>query len=456
MGPGAKLYWDRCVFQWCFMKSRLLNSLLVVVAMLVCGPLSAQTPKQMLDFSGPTMGTRFSVKVFDPPDLDEDLPLLVDLLLRRINDQMSTYLKGSEISRFNASDSTDWFPVSRELATVVAFSQEVSGKTEGAFDVTVGPLVNAWSFGPDPTQREVPDPETLKKLAESVGYEKLSVRTDPPALKKSVPGLRIDLSAVAKGYAVDRVVQLLNQQGAEDVFVEIGGEVSTSGNKAGQWWKVGIQMPDAASDSILMAHALNVGAGGDQSMATSGDYRNYFEVEGVRYSHTLDPRTGRPIDHPLASVTVVTGTCMAADAWATALNVLGPDRALETAARHGLDVLLVARDAQAPSGYTLTGTGALSIYENSNSDAAVDRPDVNAKGRLPMFLVTAVAFATLLFAMSVGVLFGRRSLSGSCGGINGTQNEDGSVSCSLCSNPSDACRELRERMKSEPEESADV
>jgi len=402
------------------------------------------------------MGTRFSVKVFDPPDLDEDLPLLVDLLLRRINDQMSTYLKGSEISRFNASDSTDWFPVSHELATVVAFSQEVSGKTEGAFDVTVGPLVNAWSFGPDPTQREVPDPETLKKLAESVGYEKLLVRTDPPALKKSVPGLRIDLSAVAKGYAVDRVVQLLNQQGAEDVFVEIGGEVSTSGNKAGQWWKVGIQMPDAASDSILMAHALNVGAGGDQSMATSGDYRNYFEVEGVRYSHTLDPRTGRPIDHPLASVTVVTGTCMAADAWATALNVLGPDRALETAARHGLDVLLVARDAQAPSGYTLTGTGALSIYENSNSDAAVDRPDVNAKGRLPMFLVTAVAFATLLFAMSVGVLFGRRSLSGSCGGINGTQNEDGSVSCSLCSNPSDACRELRERMKSEPEESADV
>lgn len=441
------------------MKSRLLQFLLFVVASLACGHLFAQTPKQMLDFSGPTMGTTYSVKVFDPPAFDEDVPILVDLLLRTVNDQMSTYLKGSEISRFNASASTDWFPVSTEIATVVGFSQEVSAKTGGAFDVTVGPLVNVWNFGPDPTKRKVPDLGTLKLLAESVGYQKLAVRQNPPALKKSVPGLRIDLSAVAKGYAVDRVVQLLIEQGAEDVFVEIGGEVSTSGNKAGQWWKVGIQMPDAASDSILIAHSLNVGAGGDQSMATSGDYRNYFEVDGVRYSHTIDPRTGRPIDHPLASVTVVTGTCMAADAWATALNVLGPKSALETATRQGLDVLLVARDAEAPAGYKLSGTGALSIYSETGSDAAAAAEvpvaaDVN--GRLTIFLVTAVAFATLLFAMSVGVLFGRRPMSGSCGGINGTQNEDGSVSCSLCSNPSDGCRDLRERMKREPEGSVEV
>jgi len=436
------------------MKSRLLQFLPVLFAVLTCGWLPAQSPKEMLDFSGPTMGTSYSVKVFDPPAFEDDVPFLVDLLLRTVNDQMSTYLKGSEISRFNASMSTDWFPVSSELAKVVTFSQEVSEQTGGAFDITVGPLVNAWNFGPDQTQQKVPDEQTLKVLGESVGYQKLSVRTDPPSLKKSVPGLRIDLSAVAKGYAVDRVVQLLNDQGAKNVFVEIGGEVSASGNKAGQWWKVGIQMPDAATDSILIAHSLNVGAGGDQSMATSGDYRNYFEVDGVRYSHTIDPRTGRPIDHPLASVTVVTGTCMAADAWATALNVLGPDQALKTARSEGLDSLLVARDAAAPSGYTLNGTGALLIYAQPGTEAAAAPADGN--GRLTMFLVTAVAFATLLFAMSVGVLFGRRAISGSCGGINGTQNEDGSVSCSLCSNPSDACRELRERMKTQPDESVEV
>jgi len=284
------------------------------------------------------------------------------------------------------------------------------------------------------------------------------VRLNPPALKKSVPALGIDLSAVAKGYAVDRVIELLNDQGAEDLFVEIGGEVSVSGSKAGQWWKVGIQMPDAATDSVLVAHSLNVGGGNDRSMATSGDYRNYFSVDGTRYSHTIDPRTGMPIEHSLASVTVVSEFCMAADAWATALNVLGPEEALRVAKSEGLDVLLVARDEAEASGYQLTANGALSQYisvGDSPADAVV--PEEQGNGRFTMFLVTAVAFALLLFAMSVGVLFGQRSISGSCGGVNGTTNEDGSVSCSLCSSPSDACRDLRKRMKKNPDnETVDV
>ncbi len=221
----------------------------------------------------------------------------VDALLRGINDRMSTYLESSELSRFNVSKSTDWFEVSPETASVVAFSQTVAEKTSGAFDVTVGPLVNAWSFGPDPRTQTVPDEDQLKGLRDSVGYEKLSVRMEPPALRKSIPELQVDLSAVAKGYAVDRVVQLLNEAGAENVFVEIGGEVRTSGNKAGQWWKVGIQVPDVDQEAVMIAHSLNTGAGNDQSMATSGDYRNFFEVDGVRYSHTIDPRSGRPIDH---------------------------------------------------------------------------------------------------------------------------------------------------------------
>ncbi|MAI74385.1 MAG: thiamine biosynthesis protein ApbE [Rhodopirellula sp.] len=398
------------------------------------------------------MGTTFTVKIFDPPEFAEDPAFLVDQLLRRVNDQMSTYLENSEISRFNRSNSTEWFPVSDELASVVAFSQLVAEKTGGAFDVTVGPLVNAWNFGPDRAERAVPDGEVIKRLRESVGFRKLSVRVDPPALRKSVAGLKLDLSAVAKGYAVDRVVALLNDQDAEDLFVEIGGEVSVSGNKAGQWWKVGIQMPDAATDSVLIAHSLNVGGGNDRSMATSGDYRNYFEVDGTRYSHTIDPRSGMPIEHSLASVTVVTDFCMAADAWATALNVLGPEKALQAAKAEGLDVLLVARDQSEASGYQLAANGSLNQYitaEETSAESGV--PEEQGNGRFTMFVVTAVAFALLLFAMSVGVLFGQRSISGSCGGVNGTKNEDGSVSCSLCSSPSDACRDLRKRMNEKSE-----
>ena len=439
------------------MNSRLVRNLIAIASVMLASPCStrtclAQSPPQVLEVSGPTMGTSFNIKIFDPPEFKDDAAFLVDQLLRKVNDQMSTYLKNSEISRFNRSESTDWFPVSEELATVVAFSQVVAEKTDGAFDVTVGPLVNAWNFGPDRSKRIVPEAEVIASLQESVGFGKLSVRMNPPALRKSVAGLGIDLSAVAKGYAVDQVVELLNAQGAENVFVEIGGEVSVSGDKAGQWWKVGIQMPDAATDSVLIAHSLNVGGGNDRSMATSGDYRNYFEVDGTRYSHTIDPRTGMPIEHPLASVTVVSETCMAADAWATALNVLGPEQALQVAKAEGLDVLLVARDDAEASGYKLTGNGALTQYittGDSPADGVV--PDEQGNGRFTMFVVTAVAFALLLFAMSVGVLFGQRSISGSCGGVNGTKNDDGSVSCSLCSSPSDACRDLRKRMKKNPD-----
>ncbi|MCH1438769.1 MAG: FAD:protein FMN transferase, partial [Rubripirellula sp.] len=190
------------------MNSRRVGNLIAVACLIVaCLSLTrscyGQTPPRILEVSGPTMGTMFTVKIFDPPDFKEDPAFLVDRLLRKVNDQMSTYLENSEISRFNRSDSTDWFSVSDELATVVMFSQLVAEKSDGAFDVTVGPLVNAWNFGPDRSERTVPEGELIARLQESVGFRNLSVRIDPPALKKSVPNLGIDLSAVAKGYAVD-------------------------------------------------------------------------------------------------------------------------------------------------------------------------------------------------------------------------------------------------------------
>lgn len=408
---------------------------------------------KMLEFVGHTMGTTYSVKIFDPPPSEQkpaaDIQLEVDALLRRVNDQMSTYIKSSEISRFNASDSTDWFDVSAETATVVDFAQQVSAKSDGAFDVTVAPLVNAWSFGTDPRSQTVPDPKLLEELKQSVGYQELSVRIDPPALRKSIPGLNVDLSAIAKGHAVDRVVALLNQGGAANVFVEIGGEVRTSGDKGGQWWKVGIQLPDGAFNESMLPYSMSTGEGNDHSMATSGDYRNFFEVDGVQYSHTIDPRTAKPIEHGTASVSVIAEGCMEADAWATAINVLGPHDGIAMARREDLSVLLISRD---DDGFELAGTGTLEKYASESATVgAVGNAPGAAGGNSPLavLVITFIAFALVLFAMAVGVIFGRRAISGSCGGLSNARNGDGSVSCSLCSDPADACKELRQRMRNE-------
>jgi thiamine biosynthesis lipoprotein len=403
---------------------------------------AAESPT-LRSLSGRTMGTTYTVKVFGGPSVDTDLTFAIDAELRRINDQMSTYLKSSEISKFNASESTDWFDVSQEFAEVVDFAQQVSQKTNGAFDVTVGPLVNAWSFGPDPKTNQIPADSELEKLRESVGFEKLSVRLDPPAIRKSIPALKIDLSAIAKGHAVDRLVQLLATKGATNVFVEIGGEVRTRGDKGGQPWKVGIQMPDTAADTVMIAHAMGGGTGADEAMATSGDYRNYFEVDGKRYSHTIDPRNGKPVDHELASVTVVTASCMAADAWATAINVLGNPAGIALANRESLSTLLVRRFGD---DYAVSGTGTLAQYA-ANQPASQDAPANADASVVPVMVLAFGVFAVLICAMAVGVMFGRKPIAGSCGGLNNPPNEEGAVSCSMCSNPADACKELRERMK---------
>ena len=402
----------------------------------------AQEQSPLVQWRGRTMGTTYMAKVFDPPAFDDDLSLEIDAELRRVNDQMSTYLESSEVSRFNASESTDWFPVSREVAEVVQYAQRVAEHTDGAFDVTVGPLVDAWSFGPEPRQDTLPSEAMIARLKQQVGYEKLDVRLDPPAIRKAIPELQIDLSAIAKGHGVDRIVGLLNRHGMNDVFVEIGGEVRTTGAKSDQPWVVGIQTPDELPGRAQIAHPLP-----SQSMATSGDYRNYFEVDGQRYSHTIDPRTGIPVDHQLASVSVIADTCMAADAWATAINVLGLEAGIAVAEAEELDVLLIQRQDQ---GYSATGLGTLAQYAQEISGGQGEGESVAAEDAAsiwPVMLLTLAAFGIILAGMAIGVIFGRRAISGSCGGLNANQNADGSTSCSLCSNPSDGCKELREQMR---------
>ena len=424
------------------------------LALVFSTTVQAQVPTQdhIRAFRGQTMGTTFMVKIFGAEKVSDDIRFEIDAELRNVNDQMSTYLSRSEISRFNDSDSTDWFDVSRETATVVQFAQTVSAKTDGAFDITVGPIVNAWGFGPGERTGKAPDPSILKEIKQSVGYEKLSVRIDPPSLRKSIGTLKIDLSSIAKGHGVDRIVKLLAKAGAKNVFVEIGGEVRTSGDKIGEPWKVGINIPEKAA---VIAHAMGGGSGKDESMATSGDYRNYFESGGKRYSHTIDPRTASPIEHNLASVSVVDDSCMASDAWATALNVLGPTAAMALAEKEDLNVFLITRTLD---GFDMMGTGTLAQYAPTiAADAAATAAPIAQSGTgiqpdagmLPMMMITATVMAIVLIAMAVGVIFGRKSISGSCGGIANKTNEDGSIACSLCSNPADACKELREKIQND-------
>ncbi|TWT96562.1 FAD:protein FMN transferase [Neorhodopirellula pilleata] len=428
---------------------------------------SDTSPVDLWSFRGSTMGTTYMVKVSGAPggeDWREETSFAIEAELRQVNDQMSTYLKTSELSRFNDSTSTDWFPVSRQTAEVVQLALEIGDSSAGRLDVTVGPLVDRWSFGPTKRSQTVPEPDEIESIRQRVGHQFLEARLEPPAIKKSIPELRIDLSAIAKGHGVDRVVALLNERGAENVFVEIGGEVRVSGAKqtpsGSVAWKVGIQKPDADANELALAHPMH-----DNAMATSGDYRNFFEVDGKRYSHTIDPTTGRPIDHMLASVTVIAPTCAQADGWATALNVAGPQAAWQLAKENGLDSLLIQRVTDPNQGnpkmisFEITGTGALAeVAERMNQAGVLSRAGTLAQSAasneagfgermMPILILTAVGFGAVLIAMAIGVIFGRKSISGSCGGLNARTDPDGVSRCSMCSTPSEGCQELQEKIE---------
>jgi thiamine biosynthesis lipoprotein len=301
-------------------------------------------PPAPVVISGRTMGTTYLVKIARPPvnfSLSK-LQAATGEVLEQINDAMSTYRTMSEVSRFNRSPSTDWFGVSPETALVVAAAQQISRESGGAFDVTVGPLVNIWGFGPGANQRQVPSAEKIAQALADSGFQNLQVRKVPPALRKSTGKLVIDLSAIAKGYAVDRIAALLEDSSINNFLVEIGGEIKTRGAKLdGSAWTVGIELPDDEQRNVQEVLALSSSA-----LATSGDYRNFFERDGRRYSHTINPRTGRPVTHQLASVTVVADSCMLADGWATALMVLGPEQGYAYALRQDIAGLFVSRVAE--------------------------------------------------------------------------------------------------------------
>lgn len=282
-----------------------------------------------ISFGGPTMGTSYTIKL---PHLESGHD--VDRLAREIagtleavNQRMSTYLPESELSRFNRANAATWTPVSDETLTVIERSRQLYQITGGAFDPTVGPIVDLWGFGPDGGKEQIPPTESLAAVAETVGLSKVETQSDKPALRKSASGVRLDLSGVAKGFAVDLVAKHLSDKGITNYLVEVGGELRASGlGPAGRSWRVGIERPTLASSAIQ--HVVELGK---EALATSGNYRIFFEQNGRRYSHIINPQTGQPVDHDLASVTVVAQTTLEADALSTAMLVLGRDDGLRLA-----------------------------------------------------------------------------------------------------------------------------
>jgi thiamine biosynthesis lipoprotein len=290
---------------------------------------------------GRTMGTSFTVKIVVSDKNAAEWQIIdaeINALLVNINQQMSTYLADSEISSFNKYDGTDWFDVSEQFARVVQMATMISRASDGAFDATIGPLVNLWGFGPENRPVRIPSEDEITNRMQALGYEFLEVRENPPALRKKNIEIYCDLSAIAKGFGVDVVAGYLERQQFSRFMVEIGGEVKTRGlNSRGEKWKIGVASPDSPDiNKVLHLH--------NTAVATSGDYFNYFEEDGIRYSHTIDPRTGRPIGHKLASVTVLHESCMLADGYATAINVLGPDDGYEFALKMNLPIFMIVRE----------------------------------------------------------------------------------------------------------------
>lgn len=298
-------------------------------------------PKQQ-NLNGQTMGTYYSVKYVadSSTPAPENLQKEIDRLLEEVNDQMSTYRPNSELSRFNQSREVNKpFPVSAATAKVVKEAIRINKLTEGALDVTVGPLVNLWGFGPEGRITKAPTDEELAMRRTWTGIDNLSVEGNN--LVKSIPELYVDLSSIAKGYGVDVVAEYLESQNIKNYMVDIGGEVRTSGsNGKGNPWRIAIEKP---SDSGMAQSAQEIIEPGNMSVATSGDYRNYFEQNGVRYSHTINPKTGKPITHNLVSITVIAPTCMSADGFSTGLDVLGPEKGMEVAEKLNIPVFMIVK-----------------------------------------------------------------------------------------------------------------
>ncbi len=296
---------------------------------------SCQSETRPIEIQGKTMGTYYKVKTFGTASPDE-LKKDIDKFFQLFNKIFSTYISDSELSKINNSK-FDKVKLSDSMKKVLELSLTLSQKSEGYFDVTVGPLVNAWGFGPGGKQK-IPTAAEIEKLLATIGYQKLKINDE---WLERPHGMYIDLSALAKGFGVDELIKFLDFKGYSQVLVEIGGEVRVRGLKPdGKTWTVGIEGPsDKLGTKIAKVVKLD-----NMAMATSGSYRNYLKYGDNVFNHTIDPHTGRPVTHKTISVSVIHDYCADADAWATALMSMGVEKGLKVANRESLKVYFQVKE----------------------------------------------------------------------------------------------------------------
>ncbi|MFK7817957.1 MAG: FAD:protein FMN transferase [Planctomycetaceae bacterium] len=411
-----------------FLKS-VLFCLCFILAVSLVKPANGQETTTQL--SGPVFGTTYNIS-FKSDSVDEAvLAQAIDGRLAEIDLHMSNWRNDSDVSKFNATEPNIWFSVSQETASVVAKAKSITDQSNGMFDITVAPLVRAWNFGAAAKSSfNPPTEEQINDTLQHVGSQYLEVRLAPPALKKTVAALEVDLSAIAKGYAVDAISELLTERSVDHFMVEIGGEIRASGaSLPGAGWRIGLEAPERNARKIDSVIALH-----DEALATSGDYRNFFEFNGVTYSHTIDPTTGMCVDHDLASVSVIANSCMEADAWATAILAMGPDVGFEWAKAQNIKAMLLRRSTTGQPIRELTkGFPSPIIQITSKKDGTMSNEFFQ------LFLVTAAVFGVAVLAMSIGTIVANRRLQGSCGGMAGLKDEGGSTVCDMCTRPSAEC-----------------
>jgi len=303
------------------------------------------TPLPETLLAGETMGSAWTVKIAGVlPRPAADLQSGAQARFEAVNQALSTYRADSALSRFNDEASGGWVDIDPELAAVLRYALTLAARSDGAYDVTVGPLVNLWGFGPDPATNRVPDAAAIEAARARVGWRKVQVDATADRARKQ-PGMRIDLSSLGKGRGVDRVAEYLDAQGVSNYLIDLSGKLRARGrNPRGDAWQVAVEQPAADDPSGAPRIVPALVALHDRSIATAGDYRRFFESDGRHYSHIIDPRTGSPVEHATLSATALGATCMEADALATMFMVMDPDAALRVAESGNVPALLISRE----------------------------------------------------------------------------------------------------------------
>jgi len=318
---------------------------IIALAGLVLAGCATQPPAHETLLSGQTMGSAWTVKIAGVlPRPAADLQSGAQARFEAVNQALSTYRADSALSRFNDEASGEWVNIDPELAAVLRYALTLAARSDGAYDVTVGPLVNLWGFGPDPATNRVPDAAAIEAARARVGWRKVQVDATADRARKQ-PGMRIDLSSLGKGRGVDRVAEYLDAQGVTNYLIDLSGKLRARGrNPRGDAWQVAVEQPAADDPSGAPRIVPAVVALHDRSIATAGDYRRFFESGGRHYSHIIDPRTGSPVEHATLSATALGATCMEADALATMFMVMDPDAALRVAESGNVPALLISRE----------------------------------------------------------------------------------------------------------------